>query len=194
MTEEAKEELKLSKARLEKEQREEKKYSSDVEKKPKERSFRSFFSTARFRRRSERTEANNKKPHKDLGKKLYPSTQQEHKLVYEGWLKKRGPKKSQKFLQRWFELYDNGHLFYFNDRPSDGQSKPIGYIDMNQALVLQFEEGQSFNIKTPQRVWFFECLSDKQLVQWMLHLKNYMPELGGVTMRRNIQPGEPQFK
>jgi len=121
-----------------------------------------------------------------MGKKLYPTTQQQQKLVYEGWLKKRGPKKSQKFNQRWCELYDNGHLYYFNDRPTDGQSQPIGYIDMKQALMLQFEEGQSFNIKTPQRVWYFECLSDKHLVQWMVHLKSYMSEFGGVSFNKDM--------
>jgi len=83
-------------------------------------------------------------------------------------LKKRGPKKCQIFHERWFELYNNGHLYYFKNR----NSEPIGYIDMKQAFGLQSKE-LSFKIETRQKIYNFKCLSNKQLVCWTTHLKIY---------------------
>ncbi|ETO34897.1 hypothetical protein RFI_02191 [Reticulomyxa filosa] len=58
----------------------------------------------------------------------------ESEIVLSGWLHKRGNLVSTKFQHRWFALTQDGHLFYFKERPFSAKDVPIGVIELRAML------------------------------------------------------------
>lgn len=91
-------------------------------------------------------------------------------------MKKRGVRRSG-FKERWCVLRDNGHLYYFEKRPSVDSDLPQGMLDLENAIKVEYVEDDdpnTFNIKTKDRDWIFSAMSGGQLVEWMSLLNKTM--------------------
>eukprot|EP00484_Ammonia_sp_Unknown_P004291 CAMPEP_0197078084 /NCGR_PEP_ID=MMETSP1384-20130603/212944_1 /TAXON_ID=29189 /ORGANISM="Ammonia sp." /LENGTH=341 /DNA_ID=CAMNT_0042516949 /DNA_START=57 /DNA_END=1082 /DNA_ORIENTATION=- len=117
--------------------------------------------------------------HKDLGKKLWPN--ETSSIVKEGWMKKRGVR-STALKKRWCVLRENGHLYYFEKRPTGRNDLPQGMLDLEGVLGVEYVEDQdpnTFNIKTSDRDWIFSAMSATELVQWMSVLTKTVEYVNG---------------
>jgi hypothetical protein len=91
------------------------------------------------------------------------SSNEDQEVFHEGWLTKQGGS-VQTWKQRWFVLKDN-KLSYFHER---SEVNPINTINMATAHVKSSpERSNTFEVITPQRVWYFEADNSADFFLWM---------------------------
>lgn len=87
----------------------------------------------------------------------------DREIFHEGWLTKQGGS-VQNWKQRWFVLVDN-KLSYFHER---SEINPINTINMATAHVKSStERTNTFEVITPQRVWYLQADNSADFFMWM---------------------------
>lgn len=101
----------------------------------------------------------------------------------EGWLLKTGPRPTDAYRRRWFTL-DNRKLMYFTD-PLDSFPKGeifIGYkiegYSVRVGVADDFkDEGFSFSLFTPERVYNFSASSSHERDDWMNEIQKILDRI-----------------
>lgn len=95
---------------------------------------------------------------------------------FAGWMFKKG-KRIKNWKQRWFEL-NKDKLEYFEDENGE---KPINTIVLTKEAKLEVLHDEdaphdnTFLLQTQARDWFFSCESRKEMDQWLIQLRNNLP-------------------
>lgn len=89
--------------------------------------------------------------------------------VLDGYLSKRG-KLNTDFKQRWFVLYSNNTLSYYQG-PSSTYESPLGEISLYQVTKIKEEGTNIFHLSTPKRTFILKCESKEDLDQWLKKIK-----------------------
>lgn len=96
-----------------------------------------------------------------------------HDFAKEGWISKTGPRQSDGYKRRWFTL-DNRKLMYHDD-PLDAYPKGEiflgnqldGYSVRIGAPTGAKNQGCSFTLFTPERVYNLSCATEQERDEWI---------------------------
>jgi len=89
--------------------------------------------------------------------------------VLDGYLSKRG-KLNTDFKQRWFVLYSNNTLSYYQD-PTATYESPLGEISLYQVNKIKEDGTNVFHLSTPKRTFILKCEAKDELEQWLKKIK-----------------------
>ena len=100
--------------------------------------------------------------------------------VYSGWMKKKGQGWMAKMQKRYFVLYDNQELHYFEGTSMENITRK-GKIKLKEATAIQRlkpNDGKDFTfiIKVPGRDWTLDATSMGVWTEWEQRLA---PMIGG---------------
>merc|ERR1719458_1976910 len=98
-------------------------------------------------------------------------TEDKGQKVLDGYLCKRG-KFNKDFQSRWFVLYSNNTLSYYQG-PSSTYEAPLGEISLYSVTKIKEEsDHKTFNIITPKRTFVLRCDVKDELDQWLKKIKS----------------------
>lgn len=89
--------------------------------------------------------------------------------VLDGYLSKKGSLNTA-YKSRWFVLYSNNTLSYYQD-PTATYESPLGEISLYNVTQIKEEGTNMFQLVTSKRTFVLKCDSPEQLEQWLKKIK-----------------------
>merc|ERR1712176_884078 len=98
-------------------------------------------------------------------------SEEESKLINSGWMYKKG-KVVSNWKRRYFELFDDGKLYYYTDETKRSKKTQKGIADLSIIIGLNSVDNKNFEVITPTRIWCFQCKFKSECDDWMEAMKN----------------------
>ena len=84
-------------------------------------------------------------------------------VLRKGFMAKRGNIRKTKYKKRWFILWSNKTMTYFENA---ADSKPKGQCNFAAVSKMEMTESMTFEVTTAERVWSFRCETAKECEEW----------------------------
>eukprot|EP01084_Bolivina_argentea_P247388 413882_1 len=89
--------------------------------------------------------------------------------VWDGYMHKKG-RLNTTYQKRWFVLYSNNSLAYFQDS-SSAQATPLGEISLYSVTNIKEEQNNTFNLITSKRTFTLKCNTKSDYNAWLNKIK-----------------------
>jgi hypothetical protein len=104
-----------------------------------------------------------------------PEPEEASNIVMCGYMQKKGDKGLIKtYKKRWFELWQDGQLFYF--ATDDSSQEPKGSFHMDEIEGIDDDDDGKFVLLTEDRDWFLKCVDADEKAEWCNAIKNLADE------------------